>query len=353
MDSITTGYTVTSGLPLFGLSGPASPVTVTVQCDAPGTTPENGTLVLTTNESGLPTYTYDLICEIPATPTPTNTTVPTSTPSTTSTTDPGVPTATPTATNTIDPGVPTATSTVTATLDPSVPTGTPTATATLDPSAPTPTATATVTTTPLEGLDRIAPAENAVIDAGGEYVSQFQWAAVDGAAWYHVFISTTDFSQIFFDKWYQAADVCSGSTCTTTDHVWLVGNGEVAWWMTYWNETIGADYTNLYDEAHFTLSLPQPGVTTGTAPTGDVSGTITLQWNVNPNALWYQVWAGPADYSDTAYLQWVNGAEVCSGGMCSVNLGVLDAGDYEFWLQAWNPAGQTDWAQMTSFTVTP
>ncbi|GAB4527245.1 MAG: hypothetical protein OHK0046_44870 [Anaerolineae bacterium] len=264
---------------------------------------------------------FDLGSQIGPTATPTE---PASTP--TATTDSGA--STPTATVTTDPSIPTATP------DPNLPTATPT----------TPGTTA---------LQRIAPAANAVIDQGSEYVSKFQWTAVSGAAWYHVFVSSPDLSQVFFDKWYMASAVCNGNTCTTPDDIWLVGNGEFAWWMTYWSESIGADYLNLYNESRFTLSLPQPGTTTGTAPTGNVSGSITLQWNANPNALWYQVWAGPADYSDTSYLQWLNGSEVCAGGVCEVNIGTLAANDYEFWLQAWNPAGQTDWARMTEFTVTP
>ncbi|GAB4511749.1 MAG: hypothetical protein OHK0046_10280 [Anaerolineae bacterium] len=250
--------------------------------------------------------------------------------------DPAVDTPTPTATNT-----PTVTATPAITGTPSTETSTPTATQST-PSTPT----STATTTPLPGLYRIAPAANAVIDEGSEYVSKFQWVAVPGAAWYHVFVSSPDFSQIFFDKWYQAADVCNGNVCTTTDDLWLVGNGEFSWWMTYWNESIGADYADLYEESRFTLNLPLPEKVTGSASS---NGVVT--WNADPNALWYHIWVGPADYSATSYLQWHNGAEVCAGSACSVTVNGLSAGDYEFWAQTWNPAGVTDWHKVADFTV--
>ncbi|GAB4527249.1 MAG: hypothetical protein OHK0046_44880 [Anaerolineae bacterium] len=216
-----------------------------------------------------------------------------------------------------------------------------------------PTPTPTATPLPVEEVIRLAPQPNAMMDEKAEYVSKFQWVPVAGAEWYHVFVSSPDFSQVFFDKWYPAADVCTQDVCTTTDDIWVVGNAQFAWWMTYWSELIGSQYTRMYQEERFFVALPQPGEVTGTAPTDNVSGAITLQWQANPNALWYQVWAGSADYSDTSYLQWLNGSDVCAGEVCEVNIGTLAANDYEFWIQAWNPSGITDWQKLTEFTVTP
>ena len=69
VQSITPGYSVVSGLPVVALS--TSPFQVTIQCDNPGTTPVNGTLVLVTNEFGTPTHNYDLVCQMDSsTPTP-------------------------------------------------------------------------------------------------------------------------------------------------------------------------------------------------------------------------------------------------------------------------------------------
>ncbi|GAB4521992.1 MAG: hypothetical protein OHK0046_34010 [Anaerolineae bacterium] len=260
------------------------------------------------------------------------------------------PTATPTSTPTVtaSPEGPTATPTATATTDPNGPTAT--ATSTTDPNEPTPTSTAT---TPAAGIQRLAPAANAVISQAGDYASQFQWSPVQGAEWYHVFVSTPDFSQIFFDKWYLASEVCNGSVCTTKDDIWLVGSGQISWWMTYWSQSIGMDYLNLYQESRFTLSLPQPGDVTGGQPSGNVAnGNITAQWNTEPSTLWYQVWIGPADYSATQFLLWVNGADVCAGATCTVQVpGTLPNGDYELWIQTWNPTTTTDWQKLSEFTV--
>ncbi|GAB4522475.1 MAG: hypothetical protein OHK0046_35060 [Anaerolineae bacterium] len=298
------------------------------------------------------------------TPTPTSTDTATATatytPTVTATTDStATATPTPTVTPTTDP-TPTSTdtATVTATYTPTV-TATATPTTTTEPLNQTPTNTATVTptaTTPVDAcartypvvgeLGRLAPANGEIITEGCRYVARPQWQAVSGAAWYHVFISSRDFTQVFFDKWYMASEVCNGTICTTPNDVWLIGNQEYAWWMTYWSEAIGANYANLYQEARFLVNMPAPGTITGSAA---IDGTLT--WNADPNALWYQVWFGPADYSTTLYLQWVNTADVCSSGTCSLNVGFAAAGSYEFWIQSWNPGAVTEWQQVTEVTV--
>ncbi len=202
--------------------------------------------------------------------------------------------------------------------------------------------------TPTEGMERIAPAADAVWAAGTDYVSKFQWVAQPGATWYHVFVSTPDYSTVFIDKWYTANQVCSGNICTTTDDIWLVGSGEFSWWMTYWSDAVGDDYINLYSNTSFTITMPQPG-TVVTA--NHNAGVIT--WIATLNTLWYHVWVGPADHTMTSYTNWLNAANICAGGICSVNIGSLDANTYEFWLQGWNPAEVRDWYMVTDFTVAP
>ncbi|GAB4511337.1 MAG: hypothetical protein OHK0046_09290 [Anaerolineae bacterium] len=216
---------------------------------------------------------------------------------------------------------------------------------------PTPTPT-----TPAGDLARLAPAENSLINSVASYPTRFSWAHVNSAEWYHVVVATPSFSQIFLDKWYRASDICTGETCTTADEVWVAGNGEFSWWITYWNPIIGNDYVRLYDESRFSVNLPQPGNTTATAPTGTVSGDdITVLWNRNPHAMWYQVWIGRSDYTRTVLLQWINAATSCNATVCGGQLAgdPLPSGSYEFWIQAWNPAGTSAWQQMTTFTVTP
>ncbi|GAB4527798.1 MAG: hypothetical protein OHK0046_45940 [Anaerolineae bacterium] len=219
------------------------------------------------------------------------------------------------------------------------------------PTSPLPdgTVTPTVTTTPLPGMSRLAPAPDALITNAAQYVSKFQWVMQEDAEWYHVFVSTPDFSQVFFDKWYMASEVCSGSICTTSDDIWLLGNGQIAWWMTYWNPTIGDDYINLYAETTFTLNLPQPGV----VAEATYSDSHVL-WDHEPQTLWYQVWFGPSDYLSTQYLSWINAGQFCDNGICDVIVGGMVADtDYELWLQTWSPAGLTEWHKVADFPHLP
>ncbi|GAB4526107.1 MAG: hypothetical protein OHK0046_42620 [Anaerolineae bacterium] len=205
--------------------------------------------------------------------------------------------------------------------------------------------TVTPTTTPVSGqtIERIAPANNSQMRSAADYVARFQWKEVSGASWYHVFVSTPDFSTVVHDRWYQGSEVCSGGVCTLTDTVWLTTNGEYAWWMTYWNDSIGSNYMNLYQESRFVVNYPlsTPVQATGAGATS---------WNADPNTLWYQVWVGPSDYSTTSYLAWLDAADICAAGVCSVTVSGLPSGSYELWTQGWNPAGVSPWSQVSSFT---
>lgn len=89
-----------------------------------------------------------------------------------------------------------------------------------------------------------------------------------------------------------------------------------------------------------------------TQPEDVSSRTVILEWEPEDNALWYQAWVGPADYSTTNYIDWSDGRTVCDNGICRVVVpNPVSPGEYEFWLQAWNPVGTTNWQKMTEFTV--
>ncbi|GAB4522478.1 MAG: hypothetical protein OHK0046_35070 [Anaerolineae bacterium] len=357
-------------------STPTATATVTSTMDsnatATPTTDPNATATPTTDPNATATPTTDPNATATPTTDPNATATPTTDPNATATptTDPNA-TATPTtdpnatATPTTDPNA-TATpttdpnATATPTTDPNAtatpttdPNATATATVTAQPLDPTPTSTATTppnpcvrTFPPVGELGRLAPANGEVIDLGCQYVSKLQWTPATGAEWYHVFVATADLSLVHYNQWYPASDVCVGNVCTIPDELWLTANGEYVWWMTYWNPTIAEDYIALYEEARFTLNLPIPGTIMGS-----INPDGTLTWNADPNTLWYQVWFGPADYSSTLYVQWVNTADVCSSGTCSVNVGALAANTYEFWIQSWNPGAVTEWQQVTEVTV--
>ncbi|GAB4523362.1 MAG: hypothetical protein OHK0046_36960 [Anaerolineae bacterium] len=232
----------------------------------------------------------------------------------------------------------------------------PTITMTSTSSTPTPTSdtnplptetlspTATATLPLLEGMTRIAPAEGTVIAQADQYVSQVQWAAQPDAAWYHVFISTPDFTTIYQDKWYEASEVCSGQICTSPDPVWITSNGQISWWMTYWNEMIGEDYVDLYEESAFYVNFDLPG-----AVNGDITASGLVSWSHDPQVLWYHVWFGPSSYERTDYLEWLEARTICNDSTCSLSLGNLASGSYELWLELWSPAGLVAWQRIAVF----
>lgn len=200
----------------------------------------------------------------------------------------------------------------------------------------------------------IAPTSGQVITSSGEYVKYFQWEAIDQAAWYHIVIVKD--ADIQFDKWYQASAVCAGSVCTSQDEIWLSGSGQYTWWMSHWNETIGNGYIHLYKKSTFSINmpLPQPPVSTG-MPSGNTTDTTpNLNWHNGSNAMWYQIWVGPADYSATSYQGWHARTAACSSelDLCGIVMpNSLPLGDYEFWMQSWNPAGESNWVKMSEFSV--
>jgi hypothetical protein len=62
LDSISSGYSIASGLPINDLTGFDGPADVVVQCDDPATSPSIGTLSLTTNDPTQPTVSFNLTC---------------------------------------------------------------------------------------------------------------------------------------------------------------------------------------------------------------------------------------------------------------------------------------------------
>ena len=206
-------------------------------------------------------------------------------------------------------------------------------------------------------IERNAPEPGETINTFGQYVENFSWDDVDGAEWYHVVVVKG--TQFQFDKWYEASDVCAEGVCITSHEVWLSGSGEFDWWMTYWNEEVGADYVDLYEKSIFSLMLPIPGApVSDDEPSGQIDDhTPTLPWNNGTNAMWYQVWVGPASYSGTSYMGWHERGEVCNAEInyCSVNVPHSNAlssfVNYEFWARSWNTTGTSAWVKMSQFNI--
>ncbi|GAB4529619.1 MAG: hypothetical protein OHK0046_49650 [Anaerolineae bacterium] len=192
------------------------------------------------------------------------------------------------------------------------------------------------------------------------YVPYPSWQAVDAAEWYHVYIAYAD-GAVLLNQWYPAADICSGGVCTIPDAIWAARNSAIQWWVGYWRSDFDSDdvlrtYQASSYSVNFYPNIPFQSFSSlvGLTPTGSTSGdNVTFQWYPERSSLWYQMWVGPADYSTTTYLNWINSYESCDDDLCTVVLPELASGDYEYWLQSWNPGMLTDWMKITDFTVTP
>ena len=285
--SISPGFSVLAGLPQIGLSGTAAPIVVTVQCDNPGTTPINGTLVLMTNELGSPTYSYNLTCQEEVIPTETPTPLP--------------PTETP--------------------------------------------APVTGRVAPFDGQviatgdEYISRFQWTPID-GAEWYHVFVWTGeADGIIhdqWYEAAAVCADgLCSTSQDIWLTSAGEFSWWMTHWSE---AIGDGFIDLYAE-------SRFSVTMPAPGAITGLSPVGEIAGSAE------TLTLSWAKEANTLWYQVWTGTADYQSTSFYEWLYAPDVCSGETCSINIPIPSVGDHEFWLQAWNPAGLADWQQMTVYSI--
>lgn len=198
-----------------------------------------------------------------------------------------------------------------------------------------------------EPIARANLLDGETVKSAGDYVSRPQWNHVTTAQWYHVYIATADYADVIVDEWYREGDVCKDGVCTLPDSIWIPENGEYVWWMGYWNDGLGERYIETYNDTTFTVDMAQPEGLEVLSP--DVDGAldrenITLSWNANPDALWYQVWFGPDDYETSMVNRWFAAEEICSAGVCTLpDSYTLDDRAYELWVELWGPGGYTEW----------
>ncbi len=181
----------------------------------------------------------------------------------------------------------------------------------------------------------------------------YTWNAVldgsqgDAATWYYLWINGP--SGKIFAQWYQALDVCSGSTCSIDPGVTL-GSGNYTWWIQPWNPGGSGPWSSA-----MTFSIPALGAATLISPTGPLGANYNpaYTWNEVASATWYYLWVnGP---SGNVIKQWYTSAQAnCNGSTCSViPTTTLAGGSYTWWIQPWNPAGLGPWSAAMSFTVAP
>ncbi|GAB4511494.1 MAG: hypothetical protein OHK0046_09660 [Anaerolineae bacterium] len=309
-----------------------------------------------TGVTATPTMTNTATPTATNTPTSTSTSVVNVTPTPTETTDANA-TATPTSTSEGDATLtPTATTDTDATVTPTpTPTDAPstaTATPTSDPLALTPTATQNPNGTVMN-LD--GTLDNGVI------LPTFRWTVTDVADWYQLVITTPD-GIVVFDRWFPAAEICDGLTCTFTptlaDFPGGLLNGIYIWLINEWRES--TNEVIKLGESSFTVNVPAPAVSDEIEVLLNSARPILIIPD-DPGATWFQIWIGPADYSRTDYIQWVPKADMtCEAGLCKYYpFAFPPNGNYEIWMQTWGPAGyatptgcdQCLWNKVNEFTL--
>ncbi|MBE2272141.1 MAG: hypothetical protein IAE80_28160, partial [Anaerolinea sp.] len=177
--------------------------------------------------------------------------------------------------------------------------------------------------------------------------TNFTWSRVPGAAWYYVWVSL-DYYGVGVDQWFEASAVCSADTCSANVPVQTLPGG-YTWWVQAWSSPGG--YGAWSEPARYTIpmSTPQPS-----APSGVITDTQPIfSWQSIPYAGWYYLWVS-ADYG-YVWSAWYEGTTYCAESMCGVTLPLtLTAGNYRFWVQAWNEAaGYSAWSAPLEFSVAP
>ncbi len=173
----------------------------------------------------------------------------------------------------------------------------------------------------------------------------FSWIADPAATWYKLWVGYSG-DQKIFAQWYDAADICSGDSCSvTTETEFNAGNYE--WYIKSWN-----DYGNVWsDGMAFTVQGTPPSKATHTSPSGPLeSSTSTFAWVADPVSTWYRLWVGyPGDQK--IFAKWYDAADICSDGNCSIIIGEeFNVGNYEWYIKSWNDFGKV-WSDGMNFTV--
>ncbi len=167
------------------------------------------------------------------------------------------------------------------------------------------------------------------------------------SSWYKLFVSD-DTGKRIHGEWYDAADICTGDTCSVTLES-ITASGGYQWWIKSWN-----DYGSVWsDGMSFAIQGDDtpPSKVTHTSPTGTIqTSNPTFTWNIDPESTWYKLWVG-YNSTDKIFAQWYDTADICSGGSCSVVIETeLLPGDYEWYVKSWNDYGNA-WSDGMSFTV--
>jgi hypothetical protein len=166
------------------------------------------------------------------------------------------------------------------------------------------------------------------------------------ASWYWVYV-TNGAGVPVVDGWFDAAQICSGGTCSVQPGGGVLPYGDAAllpyglldgtyqWRITAY---MGPGNMTAASGSGFDVDIPTPN--TPSPQVDPHQGRPTITWQADNNALYYQVYIGTNDAATTLHLQWYARTEVCSGGTCTLKPDVNPvAGSYIVYVQAWGPDG--------------
>lgn len=198
---------------------------------------------------------------------------------------------------------------------------------------------------PPEAVTIVAPI-GAITDSTPDY----QWNHITGASSYRFTVKDANENQVIW-KVYQATEVCSGSTCSSNPGVVLADG-----YYSVWVQAVNLAGYGPWASKSFALNVgpvSPPGTPTLIHPIGSTTdSTPEYQWNHLSEAAFYR-FAIKNQGGTIIFWKVYNSTAICTSSICStvpLNSIPLANGDYSFWIQATNIAGNGMWAS-NNFTI--
>jgi len=202
------------------------------------------------------------------------------------------------------------------------------------------------------------PVATSLISPSGSITSTtpaYTWSSVNTATWYYLWVSRVNSDgslTTVHNKWYDAALVCSGATCSITPAGVTLNIGQYRWWVQTWNDGGYGPWSSAMN-----FGAGAPDMATLVSPNGAFTDTTpAYTWNAVNTATWYYLWVSKVNDDNsltTVHTKWYDSSLVCSGATCSITPeGVtLSGGNYKWWIQTWNEGGYGSWSSFTDFSL--
>jgi len=173
----------------------------------------------------------------------------------------------------------------------------------------------------------------------GDRRPQFSWDAVDGAAWYRVWVSRVG-KGFYVERWVQAP-----ATDWPADRDFA--GGDYRWWIVAWNPDGYGPWSGGTD---FAIPLLKPGKIVLNSPTGGMDlagGNVTYEWEADERATWYRLWS--AKDGKAVVDRWYAAGDVVSGATASADIGGHRWGKYTWYACGWGADGLGTWSDGGTF----